>query len=87
MNNERLEASYLLSPMQQGMLLHTIHDRHSGAYIQQIVCELREGLRVPLLIKAWKQAVQRHAVLRTSFQWEALAAPIQEVSTGVELPF
>jgi len=81
------EASYPLSPMQQGMLLHSVYDRNGGTYIQQMVCELREPIRVTLLTRAWSEAVERHAVLRTSFRWEGLAEPIQEVRREVELPF
>jgi len=81
------EASYPLSSMQQGMLLHSLYDRSGGAYIQQMVCELREPISVTLLTRAWLEAVERHAVLRTSFRWEGLAEPVQEVCREVELPF
>ncbi len=72
--------------MQQGMLLHSIYDK-IGVYIQQIVCELHEPISEELLIAAWQLAIELHAVLRTSFRWEGLPAPVQEVRREVELPF
>jgi hypothetical protein len=39
---EELESFYPLSPMQQGMLFHTLYARGSGVDIEQIVCTLNE---------------------------------------------
>ena len=79
MKEEKLEASYPLSPMQQGMLVSSIHDRDSGVYLQQLVCALREGIDLPLLVTAWRQVIERHSVLRTGFRWDGLEDPLQEV--------
>ena len=79
MKEEKLEASYPLSPMQQGMLVSSIHDRDSGVYLQQLVCALRESVDQPLLVTAWRQVIQRHSVLRTGFRWDGLEDPLQEV--------
>src|SRR2546429_5090167 len=91
MKNEDLEASYPLSPMQQGMLLHGLHDRDGGAYIQQMVCVLSEPVAVPLLVKAWQHLITRHAQLRTSFWWAAADGPgdepIQQVHRHADLTF
>ena len=43
MNRDRtrqIEAIYPLSPMQQGMLFHTIYEPQSGVYLQQLRCTL-----------------------------------------------
>ena len=85
MNTKEVEVSYALSSMQQGMLLHSLHER--GAYIQQLTCDLRETLDPLALLQAWQQVLQRHEILRTAFRWEDIAEPIQEVYKAVELPW
>ena len=88
--NNPVEISYPLSPMQQGMLAHSLHDGQ-GTYILQSISVLGESVDLTLLATAWLRVVQRHAVLRTSFSWEGpgslLQGPIQEVHREPELAF
>jgi amino acid adenylation domain-containing protein len=79
--------SYPLSPMQQGMLLHSVMAPDVGIYIQQNVWELHEALNVTGFQRAWQSVVQRHAVLRTTFHWEGGETPWQEVHPEIELPW
>ena len=79
--------SYPLSPMQKGMLFHHLDAPASGAYIQQVVIELREQLDFPLFRKAWQELIDRHAVLRTSFHWKAAEPPLQRVEPGLVVPW
>src|SRR5258708_37600681 len=81
------EAAYPLSPMQHGMLFHSLYAPHSGVYLQQVVGTLHHGLNVPAFREAWQKTVSRHPVLRISFRHEGLPAPLQEVHTEVEMPF
>lgn len=80
-------ASFPLSSMQQGLLLHSLDPHNRGVYIQQRVCALNEIVDVPLLCKAWRQLIRRHAVLRTSFRWTAEGELKQDVHAEIELPF
>ena len=66
----RLEYSCPLSPMQYGMLFHYLYEQQSGTYIEQIICSLREILNVSALIQSWQRIVERHPILRTSFDWD-----------------
>jgi amino acid adenylation domain-containing protein len=88
--NNRVETSYPLSPTQQGMLAHSLHDG-DGTYILQSICVMGESVDLALLATAWRQVIQRHAVLRTSFSWEGqgppLQRPIQEVHGEPKVPF
>jgi hypothetical protein len=79
--------SYPLSVMQQGMLFHSLSNPHSGVDIEQIIGSLHEELNVAAFKQAWQQIVQRHAVLRTSFCWEDVDEPLQEVHESVVLPW
>ncbi|MCA1359979.1 non-ribosomal peptide synthase/polyketide synthase [Bradyrhizobium sp. IC3069] len=82
-----IEDIYPLSPMQQGMLFHAMHDGESGLYVNQVAAEIR-GLEAGKLRRAWQAASDRHAVLRTGFIWRDLpGAPQQVVYRRAEVPF
>jgi alpha-ketoglutarate-dependent taurine dioxygenase len=78
---------YPLSPMQQGMLFHTLYEPDSGAYLMHVIGTLPGHLHVPAFRKAWERLLSRHPVLRTSFVWEGLNEPLQVVREKVELPW
>ncbi|MDR6358182.1 non-ribosomal peptide synthase protein (TIGR01720 family) [Pseudomonas psychrotolerans] len=76
---EEVEDIYPLSPMQQGMLFHSLSDEGDGLYVNQ-VCMPVEGLDVERFRAAWQDAVDRHDILRTSFHWQGnLGDPLQVV--------
>src|SRR5688572_5187077 len=81
------ESLYALTPLQQGMLVHSLQSPHSGIYVQQLICRLGHQLNASEFQRAWQKVVDRHSVLRTSFRWEGLEEAVQEVSQKVELPF
>ncbi|HEU0053107.1 MAG TPA: amino acid adenylation domain-containing protein, partial [Longimicrobium sp.] len=87
MNRKELEAVYPLSPLQQGMLFHTLYAPEAGAYAEQMVLRLRGPVRPDALEHAWRRMVERHDVLRTAFVWEGVPAPVQAVLRAAELPF
>jgi amino acid adenylation domain-containing protein len=84
---QNLEDLYQLSPMQQGMLFHTIYAPDSGAYFEQSLFTIEGKLRVAIFERAWQRVVERHAILRSSFLWEELETPQQVVHRSVTLPF
>lgn len=86
MKMENIEDSYPLSPLQQGMLFHSLYAPGSGVDIEQIVCTLHENLNVSVFEQAWQRVMERHPVLRTSFRWEDLNQPIQEVHQYIRCP-
>src|SRR5437868_124351 len=86
MKVEDIEALYELSPMQQGMLFHTLYDPHSGVYFDQVNCSLHGDLNVTAFEHAWQHALDRHPILRTAFYWEELDKPLQVVHRHVVLP-
>lgn len=81
-----VEAVYPQSPLQAGMLFHTLLGGAAGVDVQQIVGVLREPLAVPLFEGAWRQIVARHDVLRTAFRWAGDEGLAQEVRREVALP-
>jgi natural product biosynthesis luciferase-like monooxygenase protein len=78
--------SYPLSPMQQGMLMHNLHEARPGYYVEQMVCHLPERLDVATLAQSWQQVVEQHPILRTSFHLESEGQLRQAVCEQIQLP-
>src|SRR5215472_13589791 len=87
MSIQNIEDIYELSPLQQGMLFHTLYDPSLGEYIEQESFPLDGPIDIPILARAWRRVVERHPVLRSSFHWEGLEKPVQVVHRNVQLPF
>ena len=83
---EQTEATYGLSPTQQGMLFHHLSAPHSGVDVEQIVMTLGEAVDAASFARAFEQVAARHAVLRTRFRWEGVDEPAQEVLQTAALP-
>ncbi len=85
MNDDIVESVYELSPVQQGMLFHSLYAPGSGVYVVQQCVDLRGKLDPKSFIEAWQRVVERHPALRSSFQWEGLEKPVQVVFRQVEV--
>ncbi len=79
-------SRYHLSPLQEGMLIHSLTEQGVGMYVSQGVHHF-SGIDVDAMERAWQQVVQRHEVLRTSFVWEGLERPLQVVHPHVDVAF
>ena len=77
---------YPLSPLQEGLLFHSIAAPSSGVYFRQMRCALRGALDVASFAAACQDLVDRHGILRTAFAWEGLRAPLQVVLRQARLP-
>jgi amino acid adenylation domain-containing protein len=82
-----IEDLYPLSPMQQGMLFHSLLSPQAGVYVPQIVLTLEGKIDPEAFRQAWQQAIAQHPALRTAFQWENRDQPFQVVYRQVELPW
>ena len=87
MNRKNVEDLYPLSPLQQGMLFHTLYSPGTGAYLEQMSMTLRGPVHPDAFQRAWQAVVDRHPVLRTGFVWEGVPQPLQVVFRQAELPF
>ncbi|MEO7330760.1 MAG: amino acid adenylation domain-containing protein, partial [Minicystis sp.] len=86
MSRTNIEDIYPLSPMQQGMLFHTLYASEGGVYIVQISGVLQGKLDVAAFERAWQAVVDRHPILRTAFVWEKQKEPLQVVREKVKVP-
>ncbi|MGG1674101.1 amino acid adenylation domain-containing protein, partial [Paenibacillus sp. NRS-1783] len=62
-----LENVYALSPMQKGMLFHSLMEPESGAYFQQASFDQKGSFDVAIFRKSLDLLIQRHEALRTNF--------------------
>ncbi|WP_425274698.1 amino acid adenylation domain-containing protein, partial [Pseudomonas allii] len=75
---------YPLSPMQQGMLFHTLYAPEAEAYINQLRLDI-EGLDLLAFGRAWQAALDRHDILRSSFHWLGLDSAHQVIQRQVDV--
>ncbi|HEU0076612.1 MAG TPA: condensation domain-containing protein, partial [Longimicrobiaceae bacterium] len=87
MSRPDVEDIYPLTPLQQGMLFHTVYAPGSGAYVEQVGFTVRDpAFRPDAFARAWQRVAERHAVLRTAFAWEEMEEPVQVVQRRVSVP-
>jgi amino acid adenylation domain-containing protein len=84
MKKTKNKEIYTLSPLQEGMLFHTLSEIGSGVDIEQIVCTLYESLDLKAFEHAWRKVIGRHGILRSGFEWEGKDEPQQYVEDSVE---
>ncbi|MEX3625580.1 amino acid adenylation domain-containing protein, partial [Viridibacillus arvi] len=68
-NNEihNIEGIYPLTPMQEGMLFHSLFDENSTAYHEVVEIELNGELNTTAFEESFNNLIKNHAILRTSF--------------------
>ena len=81
-----IEDAYPLTPVQEGMLFHTLVDPDAGNYLEQFLCQVRGELDLEALRESWQQLVARHPALRTTIQWTEFDQPYQVVHRRAEHP-
>ncbi|MFE1744009.1 amino acid adenylation domain-containing protein [Coleofasciculus sp. H7-2] len=85
MKVENLEDIYELSPMQQGLLFHTLYAPESGMYFEQYSWTVQGDFNALAFKQAWQSVIDRHSILRTAFFWQDLEKPYQVVYRQAEL--
>jgi len=70
---------YPLSPMQEGMLFHSLLDPDGEHYFVQVVCRVEGHLDIPAVERSLQELVNRYDVLRTVFLPEGHGRPMQMV--------
>jgi len=84
---QRIEDIQPLSPMQKGMLFHSLYSPKSGEYVAQFIMTLHGDLDPFAFEQAWRKVVQRHSILRTDFICKRRDEPLQIVREQVSLPW
>jgi amino acid adenylation domain-containing protein len=84
---KNVEDIYPLSPLQQGLLFHSVLEPASGVYVNQSSYRLRGNLDAETFRATWQRVFDRHPILRTAFIWEGLGEPVQAVRKRVQIPW
>ncbi|WP_443065366.1 amino acid adenylation domain-containing protein [Streptomyces sp. NBC_00536] len=81
-----VEDIHPLTPMQAGMLFHTLAEPGSGAYFEQLTFAL-DGVSDPhLLAAAWQSVADHTEVLRARLVWQDTERPLMVVGRRAALP-
>ncbi|HEX8936194.1 MAG TPA: amino acid adenylation domain-containing protein, partial [Pseudonocardiaceae bacterium] len=85
-NGRDVEDIYPLTPLQAGMLFHSLLDGGSAAYVDQLRLRL-SGINDPAALgTAWQRMLDRSPLLRSAVVWEGVEQPLQVVHRQVTLP-
>ncbi|BCL80829.1 non-ribosomal peptide synthetase [Ktedonobacteria bacterium brp13] len=84
---QQIEDIYPLTPMQEGLLFHSLYAPEAGAYHEQFSWKIQGALDIIAWQKAWQQVVNRHPILRTLFVWKELKQSLQVVLRSVKIPW
>ncbi|WP_394751321.1 type I polyketide synthase [Spongiimicrobium salis] len=82
-----IEDICLLSPLQEGLLFHTMFKPDSDVYFEQLSCRIKGELDIEMFKKSFGLMSKRHAVLRTLFLSEMTSDAIQVVLKEREVAF
>jgi len=82
----QIHRMYPLSPVQEGMLFHSLYNKQAGAYIDQMLAEFQD-LEIPAFKKSWQRLLEAHHILRSSFYHAEFNLPLQVVYENIDLPF
>jgi amino acid adenylation domain-containing protein len=86
MTQQKPDNVYVLSPLQQGLLFHSLLAPDAGLYIEQTVLTLSGAVDTAALLQAVRYTAARHGALRTTFHWKDLDKPLQVVRREVTVP-
>ena len=87
MSQNNIQDIYTLSPLQEGLLFHSLYSTESDTYLQQLCFTIRGQLDVSAFKQAWQQVIARHTILRTAFSWDRYEKLLQVVRKQVKLPW
>lgn len=76
-------SSFEMTPVQAGMLFHTLKAPTSGTYFEQCWCVLEGPLDVHAFKLAWETVIARHEVLRGACRWSDVERPVMVIMDGV----
>jgi amino acid adenylation domain-containing protein/non-ribosomal peptide synthase protein (TIGR01720 family) len=82
-----IEDVYPLSPLQEGILFHSLKQPEVGAYVTQNHFVFSGNLEITALQESWQKVVDLHSALRTAFIWEESDDPHQVVVKHVLVPW
>ncbi len=77
---------YGLSPLQEGMLFHSLYKEGALAYVSRFSCDFPAGLNAELFRSVWSYLMECHGILRTSVHGNRFDIPVQCVHEKLPVP-
>jgi amino acid adenylation domain-containing protein len=77
---------YPLTPLQEGMLFHSLYSPAGGDYLRHMWLRVQREVDLGLLEQSFSIVVNRHPALRSSVEWRGLERPLQLVHSHVTIP-
>lgn len=71
-----IEALYRLTPLQEGMLFHTLEGSQPGMYVEQMTSRAPARIERTRWEDAWNRVLASQPMLRAAVAWEGLAQPM-----------
>ncbi|HEY0185788.1 MAG TPA: amino acid adenylation domain-containing protein, partial [Rhodopila sp.] len=87
LGSSAVQDIYPATALQQGLLFHGLLRSGQGIYVNQLRLTLSGALDRAALRGAWEDAVARHDILRTHFDWRHGGEALQVVHRQVSLPW
>ncbi|MFG2231294.1 amino acid adenylation domain-containing protein [Streptomyces sp. NPDC048723] len=88
MAQSRIEDIWPLSPLQEGLLFHTVYDDEGpDIYVGHWILDLQGPVDPARLRAAWEALLTRHAALRACFRQRASGEAVQVIASRVDLPW
>ncbi|EWS90114.1 peptide synthetase 3 [Streptomyces filamentosus NRRL 11379] len=88
MTQRAMEDILPLTPLQEGLLFHSVYDEQSvDVYTVQVVVDLEGPVDPEALRAAAAALLRRHANLRAAFRYERLQRPVQIIPREVAVPW
>ncbi|MET9443778.1 non-ribosomal peptide synthase/polyketide synthase [Streptomyces sp. NPDC006610] len=81
-----VEDVYPLTPMQAGMLFHSLLDPQARTYVNQVQVVLHGVTDPHALAEAWRRTADANPILRTRLVWQETAEPLQVVERRAVVP-
>jgi len=81
---DKIEDIFPLTPLQKGLLFHSLYDPESGVYFEQLDCRIEGQISVDAVSQAWQTLVDRHPILRTAIITKGQTEPVQVVFRNLE---
>ncbi|MGH7750573.1 MAG: condensation domain-containing protein, partial [Candidatus Dormibacteria bacterium] len=81
-----VEDVYRLTPLQAGMVFHSLLDPGSAAYVDQVRLHLGGITDAGALGTAWQRVLERNPTLRSCVAWAGVDEPVQILFRRLTLP-
>ncbi|MHA6765595.1 non-ribosomal peptide synthetase [Streptacidiphilus sp. PAMC 29251] len=85
-NGRAVADVHPLTPMQAGMLFHSLLDPEARTYLNQVQLVLSGVTDPHALAEAWQRTADANPVLRTRLTWQETAEPVQVVQQSATVP-